>query len=166
MKQIKRNGSVDQREGIKRNRSRATDNSEHVKRNRSRETDQEVWIKRNRSIGMDQEELIKRNRLRGMGKEVRSRRYNFRGMDKEEWIKKNGSRGTDQIDTMQLSNNFVPFKKMMFQDKESTSGLTQELSYADRVFLPVLHVSSKELHCAKVPCKGLQGAATRMTHNR
>ena len=42
-KQIKRNGSV-VREGIKRNRSRATDNLEHVKRNRSRGTDQKVWI--------------------------------------------------------------------------------------------------------------------------
>ena len=60
---------------------------------------------------MDQEELIKRNRLRGRGKEVQTRRHSFRGMDKEEWIKKNGSRGTDQIDTMQLSNNFVPLQK-------------------------------------------------------
>ena len=114
---------------------------------------------------MDQEEGIKRNKSRGMDQEEWSKRNGSREINQEECDRR-GTNQEEQIYTIQLSNNFLPFKKFIFQDKEFTSGLTQELSYADRVFLPVLHVSSKELHCAKVPCKGLRGAATRMTHNR
>ena len=50
---------------------------------------------------MDQEERIKGIGSRGINQEESDRR----GTDQEE-----------QIDTMHLSNNFVPFKKMMFQD--------------------------------------------------
>ena len=162
---------IDQEVWIKRNRSIGMDQEDLIKINRLRGMGKEVW---SRSLGTVLEEWIKRSGSRRMDKKEGIKRNGSR-----EWSKRNGSRkinkeecdrrGTDQeeqTNTIQLSNSFAPFKKIRFQDKESTSGLTQELSYADRVFLPVLHVSSKELHCAKVPCKGLREAATRMTHNR
>ena len=63
--------------------------------------DKEEWIKKNGSRGTDQGYWIKRNGARGINQEESG----IRGTDQEE-----------QIGTIQLSNNFVPFKKMMFQD--------------------------------------------------